>query len=481
MAHQSAKNRVVKLLVLVATSQLVAGAAVLAQSLPPFESSQGQTVIYSPATGYAAFGTSLALDNGVLAVGAPGENSSEGAVYIYRYATDRGWTLEERLISGDDTLTYRFGNSVALARRGDSTLLAVGSFDGAFIYQGGYESWVRTQRLLEVEEARCCAAVALHDSVLTVTSGAYKFPIYVQNQLGVFAPKGAAIPETPTNPLGSPLLISEDRILTGNSGFEGNDQLRLFLFRRSDNGWGEEDVLIPRPGMTVSSAVAFKDSTIAIQSRPEECCDTVRFYSYTGTEWMEATTIDSPVLTRTNFGSSIALVSDLAIIGDELDSEAGPFAGAIHIYRRLGKNWSHASKVIPGLDVTYTRLGRRAIVSDGRFVATNAYDDGKPVVIVDLAVVLTSSLDEHSNLGRELIAYPNPFGSSVTLTFTIETPGHVSLTIVDILGRTIATPVDAYRGAGQHQVKWSPQGLAGGNYFAVLRSGATVAYNTIVR
>jgi hypothetical protein len=70
--------------------------------------------------------------------------------------------------------------------------------------------------------------------------------------------------------------------------------------------------------------------------------------------------------------------------------------------------------------------------------------------------------------------YPNPFNPSTTLTFTLPTAGDVNLTVLDALGRHVATVVEGYRSAGTYHVGFDASGLSSGSYLAVLRSGSNV-------
>jgi hypothetical protein len=68
--------------------------------------------------------------------------------------------------------------------------------------------------------------------------------------------------------------------------------------------------------------------------------------------------------------------------------------------------------------------------------------------------------------------YPNPFNSTTTISYQIPEREHVVLKIYNILGREIATLVDARQFAGVYEYKWSPQDLASGIYFYLLNTGS---------
>ena len=76
-----------------------------------------------------------------------------------------------------------------------------------------------------------------------------------------------------------------------------------------------------------------------------------------------------------------------------------------------------------------------------------------------------------------LDAYPNPAGmgsgSAVTVPFYLAEPGPARITVYDLLGREVATLMDATQAAGSHEVTWHvPQGdHAAGLYLVQLRAG----------
>lgn len=68
--------------------------------------------------------------------------------------------------------------------------------------------------------------------------------------------------------------------------------------------------------------------------------------------------------------------------------------------------------------------------------------------------------------------YPNPFNPSTTIEFTLETAGHVSLTIYDITGAQAATLIDDQLAAGLHSLHFNPGSMSAGTYLYVLETGS---------
>lgn len=62
-------------------------------------------------------------------------------------------------------------------------------------------------------------------------------------------------------------------------------------------------------------------------------------------------------------------------------------------------------------------------------------------------------------------AYPNPFNPTTTVSFDLEQPAVVELTVYDHLGRVVETLVDGPHLAGPHHVTWQATNVPSGTYF----------------
>ena len=66
--------------------------------------------------------------------------------------------------------------------------------------------------------------------------------------------------------------------------------------------------------------------------------------------------------------------------------------------------------------------------------------------------------------------YPNPFNPSTTLSFDLHEPGEVLVSVYDVLGRRIATLMQARMDAGRHELGWDASRLASGIYIVRLET-----------
>jgi len=78
------------------------------------------------------------------------------------------------------------------------------------------------------------------------------------------------------------------------------------------------------------------------------------------------------------------------------------------------------------------------------------------------AVIVPEAYALHQN-------YPNPFNPVTTIAYDVKEAGYVTLTVFDIMGRVVATPVSAEQGAASYQVQFDASTLASGIYFFQLK------------
>lgn len=67
--------------------------------------------------------------------------------------------------------------------------------------------------------------------------------------------------------------------------------------------------------------------------------------------------------------------------------------------------------------------------------------------------------------------YPNPFNPSTTIGFSLPNISKVTLKIYDLLGREVATLLDAPYPAGNHQIIWDAKNQATGVYMVTMHAG----------
>ncbi len=93
---------------------------------------------------------------------------------------------------------------------------------------------------------------------------------------------------------------------------------------------------------------------------------------------------------------------------------------------------------------------------------------GTDTSIEDPEGELAKSFSLHQN-------YPNPFNPSTTISFELNKPGQVELSVFDALGRKVNTLVNSQMNATNHSVNFDASALSSGVYFYTLKvDGITV-------
>ncbi len=77
-------------------------------------------------------------------------------------------------------------------------------------------------------------------------------------------------------------------------------------------------------------------------------------------------------------------------------------------------------------------------------------------------------------------AYPNPFNSTTTIRFSVETRHAVSLHIYNITGRLVETLINKPLTPGEHEITWNAGHLPSGVYFVRLQSGEFIETQKII-
>jgi hypothetical protein len=98
-----------------------------------------------------------------------------------------------------------------------------------------------------------------------------------------------------------------------------------------------------------------------------------------------------------------------------------------------------------------------------------------------------SSLTDVGDISSELPTefslqqnYPNPFNPSTTIKYQLPMTSAVTLKVYDLLGREVATLVNARQSAGQYSVQWNASKSSSGVYFYRLQAGSFVKTSKLI-
>jgi hypothetical protein len=107
---------------------------------------------------------------------------------------------------------------------------------------------------------------------------------------------------------------------------------------------------------------------------------------------------------------------------------------------------------------------------------------GRGVWEVNLGTSDPTGIRVDKNSGRYLLSQnsPNPFNPSTKIQYEIPVDGIVTMKIFDVCGKEIATPVNGFKKAGMHNIKWDASRFSSGVYFYKLQANDFVTVKRMV-
>jgi hypothetical protein len=197
------------------------------------------------------------------------------------------------------------------------------------------------------------------------------------------------------------------------------------------------------------------------------------------TLWVEETKlVDSSAVTDIAFGYSVAITDDYAVIGVSDDNQNGSNAGAAYIYKRINSNWIKLSKLLASDGQESDRFGWCVDIDDD-IISVGApvqYAGGLYCGAVYLYSDFVSGIieSEESYFIKDFYLsqnFPNPFNPSTNIKWQQPETALVTLKIYDVLGREIITLVNEELNAGKHEVNFNASRFSSGVYFFQLKAG----------
>ncbi len=467
------------------------------------------------------FGSAVALveteTEALALVGAPDDSErgdDAGALYAYRYdEAARRWEQEAKLwpeAVGENSL---LGGAVAISADGRFAVVggrAAGSdmdplFGRAFVFRREDGMWVEEATLGasdEVPRDGFGAAVALSADGVVIAVGApgadgtYSFSgaVYVFRRdaaTGVWAEEAKLSTERQCffTAFGAAVDISAEgnRLVVGEPCGEGGDPPALYFFARlgapdgPNGGWAREALFAPMAGSAVALSA---EGDLALAGAWQR---SVVVFERSGGEWTEETRISASTSTSNLGRYDIALRGNLALIGDVSASIGSMSGGAAFLFRRFSDGtWAEAAQLVAS-DGTFTEdLGWSVAFSEGYALAGDprqgpGFTLFGAAYAYDLARVVAAELPASTPDALVLGAYPNPFVTTLTVTYALPRVAHVRLAVFDVLGREVAVLADERQAAGPQRARFEAQHLPAGVYLVRLEAGGQRATRRVAR
>ncbi len=336
------------------------------------------------------YGRSVSLDGSVAICGAPSTDSNRGAAYISRH-DGVTWTEEQKLVASDAGAGHQFGGSVSID--GDVALIGAEFVDGgmgaAYVFRFDGSTWTEEQKLTGSGAFNFGVSVSLDGNTALVGAPGEDFnagAVYVFRfdgstwalQQKLTASDGAA-----DDRFGGGVSLHGDLALCG-AAFENDQAGSAYVFRFDGATWTEEQKLVASDGDDLDFfgfAVAIEADAAVIGSMGDddrgEGAGAAYVYRFDGTTWIEEQKLTaSDGKGAEQFGSSVALDGDAAVVGAFIDDDFGFGAGSAYTFRYDGSTWTESQKLIASDASASDAFGKSVALSDGVVLAGASGDDG---------------------------------------------------------------------------------------------------------
>ncbi len=355
------------------------------------------------------FGYSVALDGDIAVVGAPGNNSGQGAAYVFTRDSN-GWGSPVTLAAATGAANDAFGHSVAV----DGNTVIVGAYTHDFDDGGG--------PVAESGAAYVFTGTATTDPITNVTT-------YVWEETATLVPSDRGTYDE----FGISVAIDVDTVVIGahqpdpdGAGVDEAGHGAAYVFSRTSTTdpitnvttyvWGEAEAAhrIETAKLTATDgaigdglgiSVAIDGDTVLVGAHKyhvptitDSVADSggVYVFNKTGDSWSTGT--ETALLTAANaaesdeFGISVAIDDDSVVIGaHQHDANGWADAGAAYVFSRDSRSgwWSEAAWLVAsdgsandGFGVSVAVDGVRAVVGAHLYDQSGLFrtDDGSAYV-----------------------------------------------------------------------------------------------------
>jgi len=186
---------------------------------------------------------------------------------------------------------------------------------------------------------------------------------------------------------GYSVAISDDYAIVGApwDDDKGEDTGSVYFFKRNGDSWSEEVKFTPHPPLIKWCKFGYSldiSGDYVIVGSPEEdwASGAAYIFHYDGNSWKEQqakfTAKDNAAWD--DFGSSVSISGDYAIVGAWGDDDKGENSGSIYFFKREGTSWVEQAKITAGDGAANDWFGASVYIS-GDYAIVGAYgndDDG---------------------------------------------------------------------------------------------------------
>lgn len=363
---------------------------------------------------YFSLGLAISSDGSYILIGAVGNNSSKGSVYVF-LRNGNVWTQQTKLVASDGLLNNNFGHDVCL--NADATIALIGAPDRddnglsnsgcVYVFTRTGTTWTQQQKIyaplkaandrfgigMSMNAAGDYALIASYARNDKGTNAGVVFGF--SRSVNTWTHKHTFYPNVPISGEGFGVCIALNAI--GDFALIGGHNGNVYVFTRIGDTWTQRNKLYSvtnETGEEFGRGVALTaDAKLAAIGAPRNTVNGVKtgsVYILTNPGESLISEVNEGLMYQTKlqpndlntyslFGASSSMNSrgDRLIIGASTESE-GVVAGAAYIYDRFGDTWIQSAKIEPSDGVAGDVFGRSvAMNGDGTVVLVGSRDNSE--------------------------------------------------------------------------------------------------------
>ena len=267
----------------------------------------------------------------------------------------------------------------------------------------------------------------------------------------------------------------------------GSSSGSAYVFKRTGTSCAQEAKLLPSDGAEFDRFgwnVSISGDYAVVGAKWDDdngfFSGSAYVFKRTGTIWAQETKLlASDGAADDFFGNSVSISGDYAVVGAIGDDDNGSWSGSAYVFKRTGTSWAQEAKLLPSDVAASDNFGHSVSISGDYAVVGARWDDdnGTDAGSVYLYTGFASAVgveNERAGLPIEFALsqnYPNPFNPTTTLEYALPIRSEVKLIIYNLRGEEVALLISGNMPAGNHQVIWDGSNVASGMYFYRLQAG----------
>ncbi len=339
---------------------------------------------------YDQFGQAIAIDKDTAIVSAEGER----AAYIFT-RDGNNWIQQAKL-----TESSRFASSVAIS--GDTVVVGAYDNDSAYIFIRDGSNWTRQAKLTSGQSHK--HSVAIDGDTVIIGSAEELYGVDGFGSAHIFTRNGsnwtrqAWLAPNDTSEgshrfFGKSVAISGDTVIVGAYGnwkfsIADLNSSRSYLikgfayvFVRDGNNWVQQAKLEDKTGEWTDRfgwSVSIDGDTAVVGAYQEGefghgfQTGSAFIFNRQGTNWTEQAKIRAnDYTTYDQFGYSVAIDGNTAVVGATGDDVNGADSGSVYVFTRSGESWNQSSKFSARDSALFSHFGK-SIAVDGDNIAIGA-------------------------------------------------------------------------------------------------------------